>query len=66
MGATSRRDQMRMWNRMARECAAGGEWLNERELDFVESMIRWTTSHMPTERQQAWLGNIHAKLGEHW
>jgi hypothetical protein len=53
-----------MWHRIANECAAESDWLSPHELDFVESMIVWTTSGVPTERQQAWLETIHEKLGE--
>ena len=45
---------------MVRFCHKRQDELNERELQFIVSMMHWRG--MPTERQQNWLCDIYARL----
>jgi hypothetical protein len=53
------------WKEMARWCRERFKWLNDRERDFVQSMVLWTaTGREPTEKQAAWLDDIFDQLKE--
>jgi hypothetical protein len=53
------------WREMARFCLDHKHGLNEREADFVESMVEWTADgRPPTEKQGSWLNSIFEKLKE--
>jgi hypothetical protein len=46
---------------MAREVQdsnARGEWLQQREKEFVEDMVRWCQRREPTEKQGKWLHSL--------
>jgi hypothetical protein len=48
------------WRRMAAECHARRARLKPSELAFVAKIITWRGE--PTEKQLAWLEDIHARL----
>jgi hypothetical protein len=48
------------WQKMASLCFARRAYLNPREREFIESMLRWRRK--PTERQLDWLIALHARL----
>jgi hypothetical protein len=48
------------WHSMAAFCFTRRAYRNQRELEFIKSMLRWRRE--PTERQAAWLISIYARL----
>jgi hypothetical protein len=48
------------WRRMAEFCHARRWQLNQKDRDFVRSMLNWR--QQPTERQREWLLDLYARL----
>ena len=48
------------WQRMANYCLTLRDQLNQREMEFVESIARYRAA--PSNKQQSWLSKIHARL----
>jgi hypothetical protein len=53
------------WYSMACECDAHEDRLSEREQKFISDMVTWTARRAPTEKQQAWLLAIFARVRRH-
>jgi hypothetical protein len=48
------------WRRMANYCRMLRDQLNQREMEFVESITRYRGA--PSDKQQRWLSKIYARL----
>jgi hypothetical protein len=48
------------WRRIANYCLLLRDQLNEREMEFVESIARYRGA--PSDKQQHWLSRIYARL----
>jgi hypothetical protein len=52
-----------VWQRMASFCFAHRARLNERELEFIENMLRMVRSRRePSDRQHDWLAALYARV----
>jgi hypothetical protein len=49
------------WHQMAEFCHARKAQLKPRDREFIESILQWRRDEL-TEKQAAWLSDIHARL----